>query len=52
VLYRDGEAVAVRVGGAERFLVPLEEAAAWEAKKRLLAADTPPRLRAYLGNRR
>jgi ATP-dependent Lhr-like helicase len=52
VLYRDGEAVAVRVGGADRFLVPLEEGDAWEAKKRLEASDMPPRLRAYLGRRR
>jgi len=49
ILYRDGVPIAVLEAGQERYLVDLEKAAEWPAKKALIHRPVPPQLKAYLG---
>jgi ATP-dependent Lhr-like helicase len=49
ILFRDGVAIAVLEAGQERYLVDLEKAAEWPAKKALIQRQVPPQLKAYLG---
>jgi ATP-dependent Lhr-like helicase len=50
VLYRDGEPVAVKVGGEDRLLVPADGENAWVLQQSLVRRATPPGLRLYLGS--
>jgi ATP-dependent Lhr-like helicase len=49
ILYRDGVPIAVLEAGQERYLVDLEKAAEWPARKALIHRPVPPQLKAYLG---
>ncbi len=49
LLYRDGVPIAMLEARRVRFLVGMERAAEWEARKALLRRGVPPLLRAYLG---
>jgi len=49
ILYRDGVPIAVLEAGQERYLVDLEKAAQWPARKALIHRPVPPQLKAYLG---
>jgi ATP-dependent helicase Lhr and Lhr-like helicase len=49
ILYRDGVPIAVLEAGQERYLVDLDKAAEWPAKKALIHRPVPPQLKAYLG---
>jgi hypothetical protein len=49
ILYRDGVPIAVLEAGHERYLVDLEKAAEWPARKALIHRPVPPQLKAYLG---
>jgi ATP-dependent helicase Lhr and Lhr-like helicase len=49
ILYRDGVPIAVLEAGQERYLVELEKAAEWPARKALIHRPVPPQLKAYLG---
>jgi ATP-dependent helicase Lhr and Lhr-like helicase len=49
ILYRDGVPIAVLEAGQERYLVKLEKAAEWPARKALIHRPVPPQLKAYLG---
>jgi ATP-dependent Lhr-like helicase len=49
ILFRDGVAIAVLEAGQERYLVDLEKASEWPAKKALIHRPVPPQLKAYLG---
>jgi ATP-dependent Lhr-like helicase len=48
ILYRDGVPIAVLEAGQERYLVDLEKAAEWPARKALIHRPVPPQLKAYL----
>ncbi|HEU0184731.1 MAG TPA: DEAD/DEAH box helicase [Blastocatellia bacterium] len=49
ILFRNGVAIAVLEAGQERYLVDLEKASEWPAKKALIQRPVPPQLKAYLG---
>jgi len=49
ILYRDGVSIAVLEAGRERYLVDLEKAAEWPARKALIHRPVSPQLKAYLG---
>jgi ATP-dependent Lhr-like helicase len=49
-LFRDGQPVAVREGGATRFLAELEPAQQWEASHALLRRNPPVQMRVYQGS--
>ena len=49
ILYRDGVPIAVLEAGQERYLVELEKAEEWPARKALIHWLVPPQLKAYLG---
>src|SRR5262249_15527872 len=49
ILYRDGVPIAVLEAGQERYLVDLEKASQWPARKALIHRPVPPQLKAYLG---
>jgi ATP-dependent Lhr-like helicase len=49
ILYRDGVPIAVLEAGQERYLVDLEKAAEWPARKALIHRPVPPQLKSYLG---
>src|SRR5262245_57666255 len=49
ILYRDGVPIAVLEAGQERYLVKLEKASEWPARKALIHRPVPPQLKAYLG---
>jgi ATP-dependent helicase Lhr and Lhr-like helicase len=42
VVYRDGTPVATLAGGKVQFLVNMDDAAQWQAQKRLLRSPAPP----------
>ncbi len=48
VLYRDGNPIAVQIGGETRFLSELDPSIEWEARNALLRQNVAPSLRAYL----
>jgi ATP-dependent helicase Lhr and Lhr-like helicase len=48
ILYRDGVPIAVLEAGQERYLVGLEKAAEWPARKALIQRPVPPQLKSYL----
>jgi ATP-dependent helicase Lhr and Lhr-like helicase len=49
ILYRNGVPIAVLEAGQVRYLVDLEKAAEWPARKALIHRPVSPQLKAYLG---